>query len=59
MSERNIWVRGLIPNDRGKVIEFDGKKFLLRGFEHGAESTTLTVVTSIELPHKKEVTLHE
>lgn len=59
MSERSVWVRGLIPNDRGKVIEFDGKKVLLRGFEHGAESTILTVVTSIELPHNKEVTLHE
>lgn len=59
MSERSVWVRGLIPNDRGKVIEFDGKKVMLRGFEHGAESTTLTVVTSIELPRNTEVVIHE
>lgn len=59
MSERNIWVRGLIVNDRGKVVEVDGQRFLLRGFEHTSDSTVLTVVTSIELPHNKEVTLHE
>lgn len=59
MSARNIWVRGLTPSDVGKRIAIDGHDFLLRHAEHTSDKTVLSVVTSIELDHRTEVTIHE
>jgi hypothetical protein len=59
MNGRKIWVRGLTPSDRGKVVTVDGKSYLLRGATHFDKTTTLTVVTEIELPNDAEVEVHD
>jgi hypothetical protein len=59
MNERKIWVRGLTPSDRGKLITIDGHDFLLRHAEHTGDKTILSVVTSIELDHRTEVEVHD
>ena len=59
-SDRSIYVRGLIPNDRGKAITLpDGQTVLVRGFEHAADETILTAVVSISLKHNDVVTVHD
>lgn len=59
MNERKIWARGLTPSDAGKRITIDGHDFLLRDAEHTSDKTVLSVVTSIELNHRTEVSVHD
>jgi hypothetical protein len=59
MHNRRIWARGLTANESGKAITVDGQRHFLRNAEHYDGRTMLTVVTTIELPHDAEVTVHE
>ena len=58
-SSRVLWVRGLTANERGKPITVNGQRVFLRNAEHYDGRTVLTVVTTIELAHDVEVTIHE
>lgn len=58
-NNRTIWVRGLTPSDAGKIVTIDGHDFLLRHAEHTSDKTILSVVTSIELDHRTEVSVHD
>ena len=59
MHDRKVWARGITPNDRGKAITVNGQRYFLRNAEHYDGRTVLTVVTTVELEHDAEVTLHE
>lgn len=59
MHKRIIVARGLTPNERGKAITVDGQRVFLRNAEHYDGRTVLTVVSTIELGHDSEVTIHE
>lgn len=59
MSERTIRARGIILNDKGKLIEVDGHTYLLRDFEHWSDETVLHVVTTIRVPKGGNVVIHD
>lgn len=59
MNKRIVWARGLTPNEHGKALTVDGQRVFLRNAEHYDGRTVLTVVSTIELEHETEVTIHE
>ncbi|UXO93854.1 hypothetical protein Pan2_35 [Pseudanabaena phage Pan2] len=66
MSTRTIWVRGLTPNEKGRLIELDkdadvqvSDTYLLKSVEHYDGRTVLSVVVTLEVPHDALVTIHE
>lgn len=59
MNKRTIVARGLTANERGKAITVNGQRVFLRNAEHYDGRTVLTVVTTMELAHDAEVTIHE
>lgn len=66
MSTRTVWVRGLTPNEKGRLIELDkdadvqvSDTYLLKSAEHYDGRTVLSVVVTLEVPHDALVTIHE